>query len=75
MLVARRRFTLRIYGDRVHVTDWSINVQHGPKFGFEKPTKTHLEISAFEQVRTFIKYVKSSAIFQISETSSPLPPN
>ena len=35
----------------MHVTNWSINVQDGAHFGFEKPARTLEDIIAQEQVR------------------------
>jgi hypothetical protein len=40
-VIADVKHTLKVlYGDKVHVTHWSLCGKDGAKFGFEKPTKT-----------------------------------
>ena len=46
-VIADVKHTLKaLYGDRVHITHWSLSAKDGTEFGFEKPTKSANEVVA-----------------------------
>ena len=49
-VIADVKHTLKaLYGDRVHITHWSLSAKDGTEFGFEKPAKTVNELVAMQE--------------------------